>query len=67
MKFPKNKDTVYAVVRSHVEDGADEVLIAILRTPEAADNFAGACQQEMLDKHISKFQFGVQAVVYYDE
>lgn len=44
-----------------------EIPIAVFRTPEAADNYAGACQQAMLDKGFSEFTFGVGAVIYYDE
>ena len=47
--------------------GYDGVLIAVFRTYEAADNFAGACQQEMLDQFITEYSFNVEAVIYYDE
>lgn len=55
---------MYAVFRHH---GYEYTLIAVFRTYEAADNFAGACLQEMLDQRITEFRFGVEAVIYYDE
>lgn len=60
----RNKDTVYGVFRRH---GQLETLIAVFRTYEGADNYSGVCLQEMLDKNITEFQFGVGAVIYYDE
>lgn len=55
---------MYGVFRRH---GQLETLIAVFRTYEGADNYSGVCLQQMLDKGITEFQFGVSAVIYYDE
>lgn len=65
MKYPKNKATLALVYRLGV-DGT-EIPIAVFLTPEAADNFSGACLQEMLDKGVTEYSFGVGGVIFYDE
>ena len=44
-----------------------EIPVAVFKTPEAADNYCGACQQDFLDRGITGFTFGTGAVIYYDE
>lgn len=74
MKLPKNKDTLYIVERTIYldEDGKcvpQKVVIATFLTPEGADNFAGACEQEFLDQGYPPqcFKFETGAVTYYGE
>jgi len=66
MKLPKNRDTVYLVVRQQAQL-EETVPIACFRTPERADEYAGACSQDFDDHNIKTFEFNVQAVIYYDE
>lgn len=66
MKLPKNKTTLALVWRRNNQDDT-EVAVAAFRTPEAADNYAGACQQDLLDRGFTEFTFGVGALTYYDE
>lgn len=66
MKLPKNKTTLSVVYRMDHTDKT-EIPIAVFRTPEAADNYAGACAQEMLDRGFLEFSFGVGGVTFYDE
>lgn len=66
MKLPKNKTTLTVVYRRDFSSN-EEVPIAIFRTPEAADNYAGACHQELIDRGFTNFVFGVGAIIYYDE
>lgn len=74
MKFPKNKDNVFVVYRTlqAFDDygnaySKEEIPVGCFRTLEGADNFAAACQQDMLDRNITEYVFGVGALVYYDE
>lgn len=66
MKFPKNKTTLTMVYRLDDNTGI-EIPVAVFKTPEAADNYCGACQQDFLDRGITGFTFGTGAVIYYDE
>lgn len=60
----KNKDTIYVVKRLGKPFAVD---IASFRTLEAADNYAGACQQKFEDAGITEFEFKPYAVIFYDE
>lgn len=66
MKLPKNKTTLTGVFRRNNQDDT-EITVAVFRTPEGADNYAGACQQDLLDRGFTEFTFGTGAVTYYDE
>lgn len=66
MRLPKTRDTIYLVVRL-TEPERWSVPIASFRTPERADEYAGACQQDFLDRGVPDHLFETQAVIYYDE
>lgn len=66
MKLPKTKTTLSLVFRRDNNDGT-EVPIAVFKSYEAADNYSGAAQQEMLDRGFTEFSFGVGGIIYYDE
>jgi hypothetical protein len=66
MKLPKSRDIIYLVVRWS-EDKETSAPIAVFRTPERADEYAGACDQEMADHGATEFLFTSQAVIYYNE
>ena len=66
MKLPKTKTGLFVVCRH--EMGADEgVPIGIFVTNEAADNYAGYCEQELIDKGITVFHFRTHYVMFYNE
>jgi len=41
--------------------------VGIFVTAESADNYAGACQQMMLEKGLSALNFRVHYVMFYNE
>lgn len=63
MKLPKNRDSVYLVVRSH---NTTLVPLAAFRTMDSADEYSGACEQEFIDLNIDEYDFKTLAVIYYD-
>jgi hypothetical protein len=68
MKLPKNKSSVYAVVR-YSNSLLPSTLIGVFLSLEAADNFAGACKQEWIDKGLFEENgiFGVELTTFYAE
>jgi hypothetical protein len=64
MKLPKTRDTIYLVVR-YCQDETEP--IAAFRTLDRADEYAGSCQQEFVDRGVEGFVFDTQAVIYYNE
>jgi hypothetical protein len=64
MRLPKTRDTIYLVVRLAPDDTTP---IAAFRTPDRADEYAGACTQEFEERGYLNVFFEVQAVIYYDE
>lgn len=66
MKLPKTKTGLFVV--SRYENGSDDGCpIGIFVTAEAADNYAGACEQEFKDKGILIYNFRSQYVMFYNE
>ena len=66
MKLPKTKTGLFVVCRH--EMGAEEgVPCGIFVTDESADDYAGACEQELHDKGITIFHFRVHYVMFYNE
>ena len=64
----KNKQTLYIVVRYHVEELTErETPCAITLTEERAIELCGQYRQEFLDMGITYFDFYVQGQTYYDE
>lgn len=59
----KNRSNLYLVVR---EFDDDEVPIAGFLTMESADEYAGACHQDFIDREIFDFKFKVVPLIYYD-
>ena len=74
MKFPKHRANVFLVVRQDMTE-REELLnvsfIGVFPTPEGADAFKGACEQEWMEKYghpeESFSEFSVQLSTYYDE
>ena len=66
MKLPKTKTGLFLVSRAELESNAS-VPIGIFVTLEAAEDYAGSCQQEFTDSGISQFDFFVSYVTFYNE
>lgn len=66
MKLPKNKTNVYAVVR-YGGSLLPVALIGVFANNEDADDFAGACKQEWIDKGLSDVDvsFRVELTTFY--
>lgn len=70
MKFPKNRANLYLVER-WTWKGTFTTIIGGFSTPEAADDFKEACEQEWIDKGFKddldngKVQFKVILSTYY--
>jgi hypothetical protein len=63
-----NFSMIYVVIRTY--KGDNSVVLGVFKTFEGADNFAGACQQQMmdLDPELEKdFRFFTQVTTYYNE
>ena len=61
----KSKSNLFLVIRKDLK--GNEIPIAGFLTPESADNYAGECTQQFLDKGITEFVFGIVPVMYYDQ
>ena len=66
MKLPKTKTGLFLVSRTELETNFS-VPIGIFVTLEAAEDYAGACQQEFTDSGISQYDFLVSYVTFYNE
>jgi hypothetical protein len=66
MKLPKSKTGLYVVERRCMGENGG-VPIGIFVTGEAADNYAGACEQELKDKGIVAYWFRPIYVMFYNE
>ena len=66
MKLPKTKTGLF-VVQRHEMEANEGVPVGIFVTLQAADDYAGACEQEMHDKGITIFQFRSHYVMFYNE
>lgn len=66
MSLIKNKENLYAVMRH--DFSRKDVLIAICKTPEKADDLVGEYTQDFLDRGFSneEFYFYSTATVFYD-
>lgn len=62
----KNRGTLFLTIRQDARNQS-ETPIAAFVTLERAEEYAGACLQEFLDKGITEFVFGTVPVIYYDE
>lgn len=60
MKYPKNRELMYVVVR-----GEGEALVGAFSDYNAAEDYRGACEQEWLDKTDRNYPFYVRLVTYY--
>ena len=58
MKFPKNRATVYVVLRH-------DSVCGVFAELEEADDYRGACEQEWLEKTGKKVYFRVQVSTFY--
>ena len=59
----KHRSNLFLVVREFEDD---EIPIAGFLTPESADEYAGACEQEFIDREVFGFKFKVVPLIYYD-
>lgn len=70
MKFPKHRANVYVVERRILNPTATVsfAVVGVFPTPEGADHFKGACEQEFRDRGFSDddFTFSVILSTYYD-
>lgn len=66
MKLPKTKTGLFVV--SRYEIGAnDGVPVGIFVTLESADNYAGACEQKLIDVGVTAYTFRSNYVMFYNE
>jgi len=63
MKYPKHRANIYLVQRE-----LDGVVCGAFSTSEGADEFKGACEQDIQDKRLSTdfFKFYVSLGTYYE-
>ena len=59
----KHRSNLFLVVR---ESDDTEIPIAGFLTPESADEYAGSCHQDFIDREIFDFKFKVVPLIYYD-
>jgi hypothetical protein len=66
MKFPKHRANCFIVMRYMT--GHRAVVMGVFPTDTGADEFAGACTQEFIEKGFTstEFHFEVQMTTYYD-
>ena len=64
MKFPKNRANVYVIVRSDRSNVFDAI-VGVFANYDDAEDFAGACQQEWLEKTKQKLKFEVKLSTFY--
>lgn len=66
MKFPKHRANCFLVMRYINQHSA--VVVGVFPTDSGADEFAGACTQEYLERGFTpaEFSFEVQMTTYYD-
>ena len=66
MKFPKHRANCFLVTRYMT--GHRSVVVGVFPTDTGADEFAGACSQELIEKGFppDMFHFEVQMSTYYD-
>lgn len=62
MKFPKNRANIYVVIRL---DAVDQTVCGVFSEYDDAEDFAGACKQEWLEKTGTKLHFDVVLSTYY--
>ena len=68
MKSPKHRANCFVVERRVLDKVVSYSTVGVFPTYESADNFAGACQQEFLEKGYPEddFSFKVCMTTYYD-
>lgn len=70
MKFPKHRANCFAVERRLITAGVPSYAVCgVFPTPEGADAFAGACQQEFLERGYNPNDYSFYPVMttFYDE
>ena len=65
MKLPKNRQTLFVIMRVEKANPDNQTPIGIMAELEDADNYAGACEQDMIDHGITAYTFKVAAVSFY--
>jgi hypothetical protein len=69
MKLPKHRANVYLVERRVLSSTVvSYAVVGVFPTPEGADHFKGACEQEFRDRGFNDddFTFSVVLGTYYD-
>lgn len=61
MKLPKNRANVYVVYRM----GTHPAVCGVFTDYEDADNYAGACKQQWLERYGVSAEFNVQLSTFY--
>lgn len=65
-KLPKTKTGLYLVERTCLGDNGG-IPIGIFVTEDAANDYAGACEQNMKDHGVTAFMFRTVYVMFYNE
>ena len=69
MKLPKHRTNVFLVERRVLEAaGMSLAVVGVFPTPEGADEYAGACKQDFLERGFDEddFTFSVTMSTFYD-
>lgn len=73
MKYPKDKTTIYSVIRIVISDSyystyEDSTIVGSFRTAEEADNYKGACEQAFIDAKVTfpYYKWEMEESMYYD-
>lgn len=62
MKFPKNRASVYVVIRRGTHDDA---VVGVFADFDEANDYSGACEQQWLEKTHAKVLFDVVLSTFY--
>ena len=69
MKFPKHRANVFLVERTVLDKAVrNYAVVGVFPTPEGADEFAGACHQDFLERGFPEDDFAFKVVMstFYD-
>jgi hypothetical protein len=66
MKKPKNKNYVFLVVRENNPFTQENTPIACFFSLDSAEEYAGKCTQEYLDRGYKDISFSTTPLIYYD-
>lgn len=69
MKLPKHRANVFLVERRVLDNNHHSyAVVGVFPTPEGADEFAGACKQQFIERGFSEDDFTFTTIMstYYD-